>query len=312
MTDAQDDTAQSEALPLGAPAPFICTSPKTPTPFLFAVPHSGRHYPDAMRRTTRLTDHTLRLSEDAFVDKLFAHVPDQGATLLVATHARAYLDLNRAADELDRAMFTPPLEGMELNETHRVKAGLGLIPKVVAENVPIYGGQLPAREALYRTEQVYHPYHNKLQDLIRARQAQFGHAILIDCHSMPSEAHSVRRRTRSTGPDIVLGDNWGSACARELTSLAEELAICAGFSVRRNVPYSGGFTTQHYGDPNTGVHALQIEISRGIYMDENTLEPLDCFMEVQEKFRSFSENLIERCSAHIRRRNESDMPRAAE
>lgn len=273
-----------------APAPFLCRPASTPGPFIFTLPHSGRFYPKAMRLATHLSDHTLRLSEDAFVDRLFDHAPDHGGTLLVATHARAYLDLNRDELELDPNMFTPMLDEAEVQETHRVKAGLGIIPKLVAENVPIYTKPLPAREAFFRIESVYKPYHGKLAALISARQKQFGYTALIDCHSMPSD----QKGGRNQGPDIVLGDNWGSACSRDLTSIAEELLIRAGFRVRRNVPYSGGFTTQHYGNPNQGRHALQIEINRAIYMNERKMEPLPVFEEIREKLQWVSKNLMRR------------------
>ncbi|SDD86615.1 N-formylglutamate amidohydrolase [Kordiimonas lacus] len=290
------------------PAPFLCRSAPTPGPFIFALPHSGRFYPQAMRSATHLSDHTLRLSEDAFVDKLFDHAPQNGATLLVATHARAYLDLNRDEMELDPSMFSPTLDEGLVHETHRVKAGLGIIPKLVAENVPIYTEKLPAREAFYRIGAVYKPYHDKLAALISARKKQFGYAALIDCHSMPSEQKTGRHQ----GPDIVLGDNWGSACSRDLTSIAEELLIRTGFRVRRNVPYSGGFTTQHYGNPNQGRHALQIEINRAIYMNENKIEPLPEFEEIREKLQWFSQNLISRFIDMQKGHVKAALPRAAE
>ncbi|MFC4349063.1 N-formylglutamate amidohydrolase [Kordiimonas lipolytica] len=291
-----------------APAPYLCRPAPKPGPFVFALPHSGRFYPKAMRAATHLSDHTLRLSEDAFVDRLFKSAPESGATLLVATHARAYLDLNRDEMELDPTMFTPALDPTMVQETHRVKAGLGIIPRLVAENVPIYTKQLPAREAFFRIDQVYKPYHEKLAALISTRRKQFGYAVVIDCHSMPSENRDGKRY----GPDIVLGDNWGSACSRDMTSIAEELLIRAGFRVRRNVPYSGGFTTQYYGNPNQGRHALQIEINRAIYMNENKLEPLPEFGEIHDKLQWFSENLIARFTELHARRQCTDLPKAAE
>jgi len=299
-----DTSVMSEEVP----APYLCRPTSTPTPFIFTLPHSGRYYPQAMRRATHLSDHTLRLSEDAFVDQLFEHAPQCGGTLLVATHARAYLDLNRDELELDPTMFTPMLDEAAVQETHRVKAGLGIIPKLVAENVPIYTKPLPAREAFFRIESVYKPYHNKLAALISARQQQFGYAALIDCHSMPSEQKGGRHQ----GPDIVLGDNWGAACSRDLTSIAEELLIRMGFRVRRNVPYSGGFTTQHYGNPHQGRHALQIEINRAIYMNEATIEPLPAFEEIRDKLQRFSQKLMDRFAEMQAARRQAGQALAAE
>ncbi|NVJ97084.1 MAG: N-formylglutamate amidohydrolase [Alphaproteobacteria bacterium] len=292
------------------PAPFIFKRAQSPSPFLFAVPHSGRIYPDRMRALSDLSDLDLRISEDAYVDKLFEGLTAVGGDLLIATHARAYLDLNRAADELDPSMFTPPLEENTVSETHRVRAGLGLIPRIVAEGMPIYNAPLAAREAFARLDAVYYPYHQKLMDTLAAKRKQFGCAVLIDCHSMPSD---VKPRRRShTGPDIVLGDNWGSAGARDLTSIMEELLIRSGFRVRRNVPYSGGYTTQHYGKPNQGFHALQVEICRSIYMDEETLEPLETFGDIQDRFQHVCTQLMKRLPALLSARYQDDLPKAAE
>lgn len=297
----------------GAPPPFILKSAtSTPGAFVFAAPHSGRHYPASMIAAARIGAHSLRMSEDAYVDHLFGAAPQHGASLLVATHARAYLDLNRGEAELDPDMFSPGLDEHMLDISHRVKAGLGLVPRLVAEGLAIYKGPLPAREAFHRIESVYRPYHEKLASLLKARSQQFGYAVLVDCHSMPSEAQGARRRGRTTGPDIVLGDCWGASCARELTSLAEELLIRAGFSVRRNVPYSGGFSTQNYGDPNKGIHALQIEINRGLYMNEETLEPHMEFAEVKERLTWVTEMLVHDFARQVRNRQREGQPRAAE
>jgi len=295
------------------PPPYILRTPKGPlSPFVFAAPHSGRYYPPDFTARAILDSAGLRQSEDAFVDRLFKNVCDHGGTLLVATHARAYLDLNRAGDELDPTMFSPRLAEEGLNLSHRVKAGLGLIPKVIAEGVPIYKAPLPAREAEKRITAVHTPYHQKLKQLLTERRERFGIAFLIDCHSMPTEG-GKRRSKRRRGPDIVLGDSWGSACERELTSATEELFINAGFRVRRNVPYSGGFSTVHYGKPRDNVHALQIEISRSIYMDEASQTELPEFAEVQQTLSNASAQLIDRLSPRKQAPSRSgDLPRAAE
>lgn len=295
-----------------SPQPFICKVPQTPGPFIFAAPHSGRHYPEAMCRATSLSGNELRLSEDAYVDQLFTDVPSSGATLLKATHARAYLDLNRAPDELDAGMFTPALSPSMAHETYRVKAGLGVIPRVINDEKVIYSQPLPAREAFFRIDHFYTPYHEKLQSLLDARRKQFGYAVLIDCHSMPSESGTRRRRVRHVGPEVVLGDNWGASCDRSLTSFAEDLLIQAGFNVRRNVPYSGGFTTQHYGNPDVGIHTLQIEISRAIYMNEQTLDVLPEFEIIKEKLQWFSNRLIAKFNDFYPKNTNSALPKAAE
>lgn len=276
------------------PPPFILRNAEGGlSPFIFAAPHSGRYYPPEFQAKSVLTAFDLQRSEDAFVDLLFRDVTTCGGTQLVATHARAYLDLNRAANELDATMFTPRLDAEMLNTSQRVKVGLGLIPRIIAEGVPIYKGPLPAREVEKRTTSVHTPYHHKLSQLLAARREDFGRAYLIDCHSMPSEK-THGRKNRGHGVDIVLGDSWGSTCSRELTSLVEELFIAAGLRVRRNVPYSGGYSTVHYGCPAQNIHALQVEINRAIYMDEASQTRLPEFNLVRKMIDDVCRQIIRR------------------
>ncbi|MBL4837933.1 MAG: N-formylglutamate amidohydrolase [Kordiimonadaceae bacterium] len=283
------------------PPPYIhrvATGPSSP--FIFAAPHSGRYYPADFKARSVLTENTLRKSEDAFVDKLFADVSAQRASLLIATHARAYLDLNRAENELDPKLFTPQLASETVNISHRVQAGLGIIPQFVAENTPIYASLLPAREAEKRIKAIHGPYHRKLAHLLNKNLTTHGAAILIDCHSMPSDSLTGGSKIKQT-PDIILGDCWGTSCRADLTDLAETLLLSAGFNVRRNVPYSGGFSTAFYGEPEAGIHALQIEINRSLYMDEATLRPLPAFDAVQQKLAIFSQHLIATMTKRIKR-----------
>lgn len=259
--------------------------------FVFAVPHSGRHYPDSFKRISKLSDHQLRLSEDAFVDDLFAGVPDMGASLIVATYARAYLDLNRAGNEIDPEMFIGPLGDIEPDLSNRVKAGLGLIPKMIGEGLPIYETRLPVREVLKRIRETYTPYHRQLTQALNNRKDHHGRAILIDCHSMPSG--SELGRGKRSQPDIILGDCWGASCAPDLTALAERLFLEEGFRVRRNIPYAGGYVTRHYGKPDHDQHALQIEINRRIYMDEERVEKLPHFNDVRDCISKIVGKLID-------------------
>lgn len=288
------------------PAAYVLRLPAAArAPVLFAVPHSGRHYPRSFRKSSKLDDHQLRLSEDAFVDDLFESVHKMGAGLLVATHARAYVDLNRSINELDPGMFkdghddafidatrqTKRSPRQEDSSNNRIRAGLGVIPRIVGENMPIYDDKLPAREALYRLNNIYKPYHDKLSGLLMEQIKNYGTSVLIDCHSMPS-GPELHRRGQSQ-PDIILGDCWGTSCNRELTSLVEKLFFEAGFVVRRNIPYAGGYGTRYYGNPQNNCHALQIEINRSIYMDEKRVEKLPCFNEVQEKISAVARAIID-------------------
>lgn len=289
--DLQKQAATTTENP-GEPPAFLAKVPvAVRNPFVFAAPHSGRHYPKGFHSLSKLDSRQLRLSEDAFVDDLFDGVTGFGGTQLVATYARSYLDLNRAVDELEPGMFSGDLGDHEIDLNNRVKAGLGVVPRIIGEGMPIYDGLIPAREAFKRLADIYTPYHDALKNLLLVRHKQFGMSMLIDCHSMPSGPELGRKAKAQ--PDIVLGDCWGTSCAREVTGIAERLFLEAGFKVRRNVPYAGGYATRHYGAPAQGCHALQIEINRGLYMDEQRVEKLSHFGEVQQRMETVCREMIQ-------------------
>jgi N-formylglutamate amidohydrolase len=242
------------------------------SPLVFASPHSGRHYPEVLLAQSALDAAAIRRSEDAYVDQLISGAPAHGAVNIAARYARAYIDVNREAYELDQAMFEDELPAFACARSARVAAGLGSIARVVAEGQEIYRGKLTFAEARGRIDAVHHPYHQALGELLgQARQAH-GAAILVDWHSMPSVAAGETAAGRRTC-DVVLGDRFGSACAASLTRMVDAALAGMGFSVARNAPYAGGYTTEFYGRPEQGVHALQIEINRAIYLDEATLRP---------------------------------------
>jgi N-formylglutamate amidohydrolase len=237
-------------------------------PLVFNSAHSGRDYPERFLQMTRLDHLSIRQSEDAFVDELFARAPHLGAPLIRAHFPRAYLDVNREPWELDPTMFVEPLSERFNTTSPRVAAGLGTLARVVAENKPIYRERLTLDDARMRIEGIYQPYHATMQRLLTESYSAFGVAVLIDCHSMPRLSRSGDR----LGPDVVLGDRYGTTCAPVLADLAEMVFAGAGLRVARNRPYAGGFCTRTYGRPQHGVHALQIELSRHLYMNEVTLE----------------------------------------
>ena len=257
----------SPSPPLSVDAVLEITPPSTPrTALVFASPHSGRDYPDAFLAQSALDPLTLRRSEDSYVDELFAAAPLHGAPLLKALFPRAYLDVNREPYELDPAMFDGPLPSYANIRSPRVAAGLGTIPRQVAQDAPIYRGKLSLDEMDRRLGLLYAPYHDALARLIDDTLARFGYCLLIDCHSMPSTSVPSDR-----GPvDIVLGDCFGASCAPPLTAGTERMLAGLGYRVIRNHPYAGGYTTRHYGFPGRGVHVLQIELNRALYMDEAT------------------------------------------
>ena len=253
--------------------PYRLTMPDVrSTSAVFASPHSGREYPWAFVRRSVLDERILRSSEDAFVDQLFATAPKHGAPLLAATYPRAWVDVNRSADELDPAL----IEGIRRG-THnpRVASGLGVVPRVVANGRAIYRGKLTRREADQRVQTGWQPWHNTLEKLLGESHAMFGEALLVDCHSMPHEAIETLSHQRGARPEIVLGDRFGAAAAGDVVDRIEASFAAAGLRVARNAPFAGAFVTQHYGRPAKSQHVVQIEIDRGLYLNQQTLEPND-------------------------------------
>jgi N-formylglutamate amidohydrolase len=259
-------------------APFAIVAPRgASAPLIFASPHSGRLYPNDMMAASALDADAIRRSEDAYVDELIAAAATHGATVIAAAYARAYIDVNREPYELDPTMFEDELPDFARGRSARVAAGLGSIARIVAEGQEIYRRKLTFAEAKHRIESVHTPYHAALEQLIAKAKARFGLAILVDWHSMPSQAARTLGQSgdnRGAGTcDLVLGDRFGSACAAKITAVVEREFETMGYRVARNAPYAGGFTTEYYGRPSEGVHALQIEINRGLYLDEATLAP---------------------------------------
>lgn len=271
-----------------APAAFSVFAPPTQTvPLVVASPHSGSYYPAAFLQQSKLDPHTLRRSEDAHVDRLFAQATELGAPLLVANFPRAYLDPNREPYELDPAMFDGPLPPYANSRTPRVLAGLGTLARMVANGTDIYRGKLPVSEAEHRIQTCYRPYHTALGALVERTRQAFGYCIVLDCHSMPSGlllagGGGARRRPLN---DIVLGDCHGTSCARTITGTAHRVLVEQDLRVTRNTPYAGGFTTRHYGRPSEFVHCLQVEISRHLYMNESSYAPLVGFGALSDKMR---------------------------
>lgn len=259
--------------------PFHLHMPETCTScVVFASPHSGNDYPTGFLSTTVLDEHGIRTSEDAFVDVLFDCAPQFGAPFLRAGAPRAYVDLNRAADELDPAL----IEGLRrTGHNPRVASGLGVVPRVVAGGRAIYRGKLTRLEVERRISRIWWPYHNRLQALLNAAHDQFGEAILIDCHSMPHEALDGTVRRGARRPEVVIGDRFGASAAPDIVERVEAAFGAAGFVVARNAPFAGAYTAQHYGRPSRRQHAVQVEIDRSIYMDEATILPNARFEKVR-------------------------------
>lgn len=249
---------------------------------VFASPHSGRDYSWSFLRKTVLNEHAVRSSEDAFVDQLFDCAPEFGAAFIKAGAPRAFVDLNRARDELDPAL----IEGVRrTGHNPRVASGLGVIPRVVANGRAIYRGKIGRQEAEDRITQYWEPYHNRLQSLLDAAHTRHGQTVLIDCHSMPHEAMDGVARAGMRRPDVVLGDRFGAAAGAEVVDRIEAAFSAAGFIVTRNAPFAGAYITQAYGKPAKGQHAVQVEIDRSLYMNEQLIRPNGDFETVQAALR---------------------------
>lgn len=249
-------------------APYRLRRPVRQTvPLVFASPHSGSNYPPEFLAQSRLDPLALRKSEDSFVDELFAAAPGLGAPLLAADFPRVYCDVNREPWEMDPQMFEGPLPPWVNTSSPRVSAGLGTIARIVTSGETVYRGRLTFAEAEDRVRRCWQPYHQALNTLIEETRMQFGVCVLVDCHSMP--AHPAQA---TNPPDFILGDAHGTTCAQRVTRTAEDVLVGMGYRVRRNDPYAGGYVTRHYGRPREGVHALQVEVARSLYMDEKRIE----------------------------------------
>ena len=269
--------------------PFILYEPAQLTSsIVFATPHSGRNYSQDFLDRIILDAHAIRASEDAFVDQLFLPVTAVGAPLLAALVPRAFVDLNRSCEELDPALIE---DVRSTGSSARVTSGLGVVPRVVGVGRSIYHGKISMVEAQARLQDVWYPYHQRLQVLLDATRTKFGHVVLIDCHSMPHEAANPGLRSK-TSPEIVVGDRFGAAADLKVTDCVQAAFTDAGFRVSRNMPFAGAYISQHYGKPKRGQHVIQIEIDRSLYLDEASIEPLPSFADFQTRLHTVIEKIV--------------------
>lgn len=286
-------------------APFeIRACAEQRVPFVFNSPHSGRCYPERFLAMSRLDCNAIRRSEDCYVDELFGSVVPLGAPMLAANFPRAYLDVNREPWELDPRMFSDPVPSYCNIRSARVAGGLGTVPRLVGEGLDIYPGRLPLAEAVTRIETIYKPYHETLRTLVTATHAAFGFAVLIDCHSMPA---SIRLGENGVRPDFIIGDRFGTSASGMLTDAAIGMLVAMGYNVAHNKPYAGGFITEHYGQPARHRHALQIEVNRGLYMNERTLQKSSGFDALADDLARFCADLMALPDPYF-----MDLPLAAE
>jgi N-formylglutamate deformylase len=271
--------------------PFdILEPPEMRGPALFNSPHSGRTYPRAFLAASRLDLAALRRSEDSFVDELISGVVSRGHPVMRANFPRCYVDVNREPYELDPRMFDGRLPSFANTRSMRVAGGLGTVARVVGDAQEIYHQRIPVDDALRRIDGLYKPYHRALRRLFTRVHRQFGAAVLIDCHSMPSTAGGKDERPRA---DVVLGDRYGTSCVGIVSETVDATLRRCGYSVSRNKPYAGGFITEHYGNPAAGLHAIQLEINRALYMDERHYERSASFSSLVADFEMLADRLTE-------------------
>lgn len=266
------------------PAFYVREPASQRVPFVFSSPHSGRHYPPRFLAQSRLDADTIRRSEDCYVEELFGSVVGLGAPLIAANFPRAWLDVNREPYELDPRMFIEQLPAHFNTRSPRVAGGLGTIPRLVGEGLEIYRWRLPFAEAQARIDGVYRPFHERLKSLVMRTRDLYGYCVLVDCHSMPASI----RVGDGLRPDFIIGDRFGSSADQNLSEHAIALLVSMGYTVAHNKPYAGGFITEHYGRPARGMHTLQIEINRGLYLDETTYRKTAGFAALAEDLARFT------------------------
>jgi N-formylglutamate amidohydrolase len=257
-------------------------------PIIFNSPHSGSVYPYDFLNASRIDLPTLRRSEDSFMDELISDLSSRGFPVVRVNFPRSYVDVNREPYELDPRMFLGRLPSFANTRSMRVAGGLGTIPRVVGDGQEIYRERLTVDDALSRIEALYKPYHRALRRLINKVHQTFGTVVVVDCHSMPSIGVS---RDEPRRPDVVIGDRYGTSCAPLLPDMVENTMSRLGYSVGRNKPYAGGFITEHYGNPASGLHTIQLELNRAIYMDERRRERGARFAQVAGDFAILAEAL---------------------
>ncbi|MDA8800587.1 N-formylglutamate amidohydrolase [Amylibacter sp.] len=269
---------------------YILKEPEVQTTsMVFNSPHSGRSYSESFLKNSLLKKPEIRASEDAYVDDLFSSVTEFGAPLLTAVAPRAFVDLNREADELDSAI----IQGVNKNILNsRVLSGLGVIPRIVSKGNNIQSGKMTIEQANLRLDKSYFPYHYKLKKLLDQTKLEFGKVILIDCHSMPMRSTHSLRSSDGKSPNIVLGNRFGSSCSSDIMEQIKSSFEDAGFRVSQNVPFSGAYILKNYGRPSINEHAVQIEIDRGLYLNEKLVEKSDKYYDLKYKLKTVIRDIV--------------------
>jgi N-formylglutamate deformylase len=237
-------------------------------PVVFDSPHSGNIYPDDFGH--RIEHIHLRRTEDAFIDELFGDAPAMGATLLRALFPRSYVDPNRSPDDIDPSMIAGKWPYVT-NPSEKTRLGVGLIP-TREPGGDVYDRLLSVEEASRRIDNYYWPYHRELEQALDRAQQLAGAFWHVNCHSMPALSTSVSPEGPGVPrPDFCLGTRDGTTCDSEFVEAVENCLVDMGYAVSIDDPYKGVELVRRYSDPLHGRHSLQIEINRGLYMDESSI-----------------------------------------
>ncbi len=262
------------------------------TPVVVEVPHGGLHIDPETLAFTVAPAFSVARDADLYVDELCADTPAEGASLLVARYSRFVVDLNRAESNVD---------GEAVEGGGRAPLPRGLIWRLTTDGDPIITRALPRSELERRLNLVYRPYHRTLDEMLAAKQARFGYAVLLCVHSMPSDGRMGHLDPGVRRADLVPGSRGRTSAAAAVIDTVDAIARAQGFEVRHDVPYRGGFATAHYGRPSAGVHAIQVEVARRRYMDEGSFRrDLHGFARVKGLIRSFVGALGALPAEHLR------------
>ncbi|MGB4106327.1 MAG: N-formylglutamate amidohydrolase [Alphaproteobacteria bacterium] len=270
--------------------PFTILEPKTAIPLVFDSPHSGTHYPEDFEFACKFED--LQKAEDKFVDELFACAPEYGASLLLANFPRSYIDVNRREDDIDPVILAESWPFGKINPSSRSDAGIGLIRRLVRPGIPVYDQPLSVEDITRRIEKYYKPYHGALEKLIQDAHYNFGQVWHVNCHSMPGASARPKQPSSLMGrlpreSDFVLGDRDGTSCDLDFTHAMRDFLKGLGYTVTINDPFKGVELVHRYSAPARGLHSLQIEINKSLYMNENTNKKTADFENLRLDIESF-------------------------
>lgn len=238
---------------------------QSPTPVLVEVPHSGLLIPDDVEPQLEATPSAVLRDSDIYVDQLYQRAPENGATLLVARVSRYVVDLNRGPDEVDVA-------AVPRHPKARHIPARGVVWRARTDGTPLLRAPLSEVQFQHRIDRYYAPYHETLREAAARLHRQHGHVVILAAHSMPSAGRRQFGGRQLRRADIVPGTRGRSTADGRIIDLVDAHFRDAGLTVKHDQPYRGGWTTANYGAPKRGQHAIQIELNRALYVDEETSE----------------------------------------